>query len=59
MAEVSKTEEEWRSQLTPEQYEVLRGKGTERAFTGKYAHSKDDGMYHCAACGAALFSSDA
>ncbi len=59
MTEVVKTEEEWREQLTPEQYEVLRRKGTERAGTGKYAYSKDDGMYRCAACGAALFSSDA
>ena len=59
MSQVSKTDEEWREQLTPEQYEVLRRKGTERAFTGKYAYSKDDGMYRCAACGAALFSSDA
>jgi peptide-methionine (R)-S-oxide reductase len=59
MSEVSKTDEEWREQLTPEQYEVLRRKGTERAFTGKYAYGKDDGMYRCAGCGAALFSSDA
>jgi peptide-methionine (R)-S-oxide reductase len=59
MSDVVKTDDEWREQLTPEQYEVLRRKGTERAFTGKYAHSTDDGMYHCAACGAALFSSDA
>ena len=59
MSEVVKTDDEWREQLTPEQYEVLRRKGTERAFTGKYDHSKDAGMYHCAACGAALFSSDA
>ncbi len=59
MTEVLKTDEEWREQLTPEQYEVLRRKGTERAGTGKYAYSKDDGMYRCAACGAALFSSDA
>lgn len=58
MAEVVKTDEEWREQLTPEQYEVLRRKGTERAGTGKYAYSKDDGMYRCAGCGAALFSSD-
>ncbi len=59
MADVVKTDEEWREQLTPEQYEVLRRKGTERAGTGKYAYSKDDGMYRCAGCGAALFSSDA
>jgi len=59
MTDVVKTDEEWREQLTPEQYEVLRRKGTERAGTGKYAYSKDDGMYRCAACGAALFSSDA
>jgi peptide-methionine (R)-S-oxide reductase len=58
MTDVVKTDEEWREQLTPEQYEVLRRKGTERAGTGKYAYSKDDGMYRCAACGAALFSSD-
>jgi peptide-methionine (R)-S-oxide reductase len=55
---VVKTNEEWRSQLTPEQYEVLRRKGTEPPFTGKYAYSKEDGMYRCAGCGAALFSSD-
>ena len=59
MTDVSKTDDEWRQQLTPEQYEVLRRKGTERAFTGKYTYTKDDGMYRCAACGAALFSSDA
>jgi peptide-methionine (R)-S-oxide reductase len=59
MSQVSKTDEEWREQLTPEQYEVLRRKGTERAGTGKYAYSKDDGMYRCAGCGAPLFSSDA
>ena len=59
MSDVAKTEEEWRQELTPEQYEVLRRKGTERAFTGKYAFTKDDGMYRCAGCGAPLFSSDA
>jgi peptide-methionine (R)-S-oxide reductase len=59
MSDVSKTDEEWRRQLTPEQYEVLRRKGTEPAFTGKYAFTKDDGMYRCAGCGAPLFSSDA
>ncbi len=55
---VTKTDEEWRRELTPEQYEVLRRKGTERAFTGRYWNTKDKGMYRCAACGAELFSSD-
>jgi peptide-methionine (R)-S-oxide reductase len=54
---VKKTEEEWRRELTPEQYHVLREKGTERAFTGKYHATKDPGMYRCAACSAELFSS--
>jgi peptide-methionine (R)-S-oxide reductase len=54
---VTKTEEEWRRELTPEQYHVLREKGTERAFTGKYHATKDEGVYRCAACGAELFSS--
>ncbi len=52
------SDEEWRDRLTPEQYQVLRGKGTERPGTGKYVHTKDDGMYRCAGCGAPLFSSD-
>ena len=52
-------EEEWRERLTPEQYEVLRGKGTERPFTGAYVHCKDEGVYRCAACGNPLFSSAA
>ena len=56
-AEVRKSDEEWRRELTPEQYAVLRQKGTERAFTGKYVHSKEDGTYRCAACGAELFDS--
>src|ERR687884_1448769 len=55
---IEKTDAQWREELTPEQYEVLRRKGTERAFTGKYAFTKDDGMYRCAGCGAELFSSD-
>jgi peptide-methionine (R)-S-oxide reductase len=54
---VQKKEEEWRRELTPEQYHVLREKGTERAFTGKYHATKDTGMYRCAACGAEVFSS--
>jgi peptide-methionine (R)-S-oxide reductase len=59
MAEtIHKTEDQWREELTPEQYEVLRKKGTERPFTGKYVYNHDTGMYRCAACGAELFSSD-
>jgi peptide-methionine (R)-S-oxide reductase len=54
---VKKTEEEWRRELTPEQYHVLREKGTERAFTGKYHATKEPGTYRCAACGAGLFTS--
>ena len=56
--QVSKTDEEWREELSPEQYEILRRKGTERPFTGKYVYTKDDGTYCCAACGAELFTSD-
>lgn len=55
---ISKPEAEWRRELTPEQYRVLRQKGTEPAFTGEYAHSKTPGVYRCAACGQELFSSD-
>jgi peptide-methionine (R)-S-oxide reductase len=59
MAEVKKTEAEWRAQLTPEQYDICRMKGTERAFTGKYFDHHEDGVYRCVACGAELFRSDA
>lgn len=52
------TAEDWQSKLTPEQYAVLREGATERPFTGKYVHSKEDGTYRCAACGEELFSSD-
>ncbi len=52
------TDDEWKDKLTPEQYNVLRGKGTEPAFCGLYWNTHDKGMYHCAACDAALFSSD-
>ena len=56
---VVKSDAEWRKQLTPEQYHVMREKGTERAFTGKYDTFFEDGEYKCGACGAVLFKSDA
>ncbi len=54
----NKPDEYWKKKLTPEQYEVLRKKGTEAPFTGKYTFKHDKGMYACAACGQELFSSD-
>ncbi len=58
MEKMEKTEAEWRAELTPDQYEVLREKGTERAFTGELWDAKEDGVYRCAGCGEELFSSD-
>src|SRR5690242_19833056 len=55
---VKKSEEEWRQTLSPEQYEILRNKATERPFTGQYYHHHEPGVYRCAGCGAELFGSD-
>ena len=55
---VHKTEAEWRELLTPEQFQIMREKGTERAFSGPLNGNKKDGIYHCAACDAPLFTSD-
>lgn len=58
MEHTKKSEQEWKETLTPEQYEILRQKGTERPFTGKYYKNKDKGIYKCAACGGELFDSE-
>jgi peptide-methionine (R)-S-oxide reductase len=58
-AKILRSEQQWRQQLTPEQYEVLRKAGTEPPFTGAYVYNKDSGTYRCAGCGADLFSSQA
>ena len=55
---IRKTEEEWRGELTPEQYRVTREHGTERAFTGEYWDTKDEGIYRCIGCGTPLFGSE-
>ena len=58
MPKVEKSDAEWKAELSPEQYEIMRKKGTERAFTGKYWDCHDKGVYKCAGCGAELFQSD-
>jgi peptide-methionine (R)-S-oxide reductase len=55
---VNKTDAEWQAELSPEQYEITRKKGTERPFTGEYNDCKDDGIYRCSCCGQELFKSD-
>jgi peptide-methionine (R)-S-oxide reductase len=59
MEKIDKTEAEWQATLSPEQYRVLREKGTERPFSGEYDHTFEPGTYHCAGCGATIFESEA
>lgn len=59
VTKVPTTDKEWKKKLTPEQYRVLREKATEKAFSGEYWDSKEEGVYHCAGCGESLFSSEA
>jgi peptide-methionine (R)-S-oxide reductase len=59
VTKVEKTDAEWRAELSPEQYHVLREKGTERPFEGEYDHTFEPGTYHCAGCGTELFAADA
>ncbi len=59
MTNIEKSDAEWRAELDPEQYRILREKGTEAPFTGEYDHVFEPGIYHCAGCGAELFASDA
>ncbi|MGH9340203.1 MAG: peptide-methionine (R)-S-oxide reductase MsrB [Acidobacteriota bacterium] len=58
MAKVTKGEQEWKEQLTPEQFQVCRQKGTEPPFSGEYYNAKEEGVYQCACCGNDLFSSE-
>ncbi len=57
--ELELSDEEWRARLSPDRYEVLRNRGTEPAWSGKYLHVDEGGVFHCAGCGTALFSTDA